>query len=129
MRLAAVLVTAAIAFGAGGGNAGTIARVAESRPSCLNHQWAGNTGVITVRTSPNRTIIWTVRDYTDNGGRWIAFVFVDGRMVDEKRQYDNPHGSVSPRDSHAGSVFSLDITHIDTAGKKSRNVPNGCVVP
>ncbi|MGQ0573397.1 MAG: hypothetical protein ACT4RN_04230 [Pseudonocardia sp.] len=102
---------------------------AESLPSCLDHQWAGNAGVINVRTSPSRTIAWNVQDYTDNSGFWQAIVYVDDKKVDEKRQNYNPHGSVSPRHSRSGSIFRLDITHTDTQGRTSHNVPNGCVVP
>jgi hypothetical protein len=55
-------------------------------------------------------------------------VYVDDRVVDKKLQNYNPHGSVSPLDSRSGSVFRLDITHVDTKGKSSRSVPNGCIV-
>jgi hypothetical protein len=103
--------------------------VAQALPSCLDHQWVGNTGVINVRTSPSRTIAWNVRDYADNGGLWVALVYVDKRQVDKKSQNYNPHGSVSPRDSRPGSVFRLDITHTDSQGRISRSVPNGRIVP
>ena len=102
---------------------------AHGLPSCLAHQWTGNTGVINVQTSPSRTIAWNVVDYTDNGGLWVALVFVDDRQVDKKTQNYNPHGSVSPLDSSPGSVFRLDITHTDTQGGTSHSVPNGCIVP
>lgn len=123
-RLAVVLVsTAATAL--------TVATpaVAETLPSCLDHQWAGNAGVINVRTSPSRTIAWNVQDYTDNGGLWVALVYVDKRLVDKKSQNYNPHGSVSPEDTRPGSVFRLDITHTDSQGRTSHSVPNGCIIP
>lgn len=101
----------------------------EALPSCLDHQWTGDTGVINVRTSPSRTIAWNVQDFTDNGGLWVAVVYVDNRQVDKKTQNYNPHGSVSARDSRSGSIFRLDITHTDTRGRVSHSVPNGCVVP
>lgn len=82
-----------------------------------------------MRTSLSRTIAWNVVDYVDNGGQWIALVFVDNRKVDEKVQNYNPHGSVSPRDSRSGSIFRLDITHVDTKGRRTHSVPNGCIVP
>jgi hypothetical protein len=103
--------------------------VAEAPPSCLDHQWVGDSGVINVRTSPSRTIAWNVQDHTDNGGLWVALVYVDKRLVDKKSQNYNPHGSVSPRDSRPGSVFRLDITHTDSQGRTSHSVPNGCIVP
>lgn len=108
-------------------SASTVA--SEALPSCLDHRWTGNTGVINVRTSPSRTIAWNVQDYTDNGGLWVALIYVDNRQVDKKSQNYNPHGSVSPRDSRPGSVFRLDITHTDTQGRVSHSVPNGCLVP
>jgi hypothetical protein len=103
--------------------------VAEAPPSCLDHQWVGDSGVINVRTSPSRTIAWNVQDHTDNSGLWVALVYVDKRLVDKKSQNYNPHGSVSPRDSRPGSVFRLDITHTDSQGRTSHSVPNGCIVP
>ena len=102
---------------------------AEALPSCLDHQWADDAGVINVRTSPSRTIAWNVQDYADNGGLWVAIVYVDDRQVDKKSQNYNPHGSVNPRDSRSRSVFRLDITHTDTQGRTSHSVPNGCIVP
>jgi hypothetical protein len=102
---------------------------AESLPSCLDHQWVGDAGVINVRTSPSRTVAWNVQDHTDNGGLWIALVYVDKTQVDKKSQNYNPHGSVSPRDTRSGSVFRLDITHTDSQGRTSRSVPNGCIIP
>lgn len=101
----------------------------EGLPSCLDHQWSGDAGVINVRTSPSRTIAWNVQDYTDNGGLWHALVLVDDKKVDEKTQHYNPHGSVNPRFTHQGSIFTLDITHTDTQGRVSHSVPDGCVVP
>lgn len=126
--IAAVMSVASVVVAAGPATAAPI-RAAEGLPSCLDHQWRGNAGVINVRTSPSRTIAWNVQDYSDNGGLWVALVFVDDRQVDKKSQNYNPHGSVSPRDSRSGSVFRLDITHTDTQGRTSRSVPNGCIVP
>jgi hypothetical protein len=103
--------------------------MAEVMPSCLDHQWVGDTGVINVRTSPNRTIAWNVQDHHDNAGLWVALVYVNKRLVDKKVQNYNPHGSVSQLDSRPGSVFQLDITHTDTQGRTSHSVPNGCIVP
>lgn len=40
-----------------------------------------------------------------------------------------PNGSVNPRFSRSGSIFTLDITHTDTQGRVSHSVPNGCLVP
>jgi hypothetical protein len=105
------------------------AAAAEALPSCLDHQWVGDAGVINVRTSPSGTIAWNVQDHTDNGGLWIALVYVDKRLVDKKSQNYNPHGSVNTRDTQPGSVFRLDITHTDSQGRISRSVPNGCIVP
>ena len=51
--------------------------VAEDLPSCVDHQWVGDTGVINVRTSPSRTIAWNVQDHSDNSGLWVALVYVD----------------------------------------------------
>src|SRR5207249_3790880 len=68
--------------------------VAEDLPSCVDHQWVGDAGVINVRTSPSRTIAWNVQDHTDNSGLWVALVYVDKRLVDKKSQNYNPHGSV-----------------------------------
>jgi hypothetical protein len=103
--------------------------VAEDLPSCVDHQWVGDAGVINVRTSPSRTIAWNVQDHMDNSGLWVALVYIDKRLVDKKSQNYNPHGSVSPRDSRPGAVFRLDITHTDSKGRTSQSVPNGCVIP
>lgn len=128
-RVAVGLAVIATTVFVGAAPASAATGASEALPSCLDHRWTGNTGVINVRTSPSRTIAWNVLDFTDNGGLWHALVFVDGRKVDEKTQNYNPHGSVNPRFSRSGSVFKLDITHTDTQGRVSHSVPNGCIVP
>jgi hypothetical protein len=126
---AVVAIVAATSLGGAAAASAETLNNAEALPSCLDHQWVGNSGVINVRTSPSRTIAWNVVDNVDNGGQWTALVYVDDRLVDKKVQNYNPHGSVSPLDSRSGSVFRLDITHVDTKGKSSHSVPNGCIVP
>jgi hypothetical protein len=92
---AVVAIVAATSLGGAAAASAETLNNAEALPSCLDHQWVGNSGVINVRTSPSRTIAWNVVDNVDNGGQWTALVYVDDRLVDKKVQNYNPHGSVA----------------------------------
>lgn len=122
-------VPAVVTGGMSTTTSGQVTRTASDLSSCASIDYAGDAGDIHVQTSPSGFVQWNVVDYTDNGGKWVADVYVDQRRVDHKDQDYNPHGSVNPVDAKSGSTFQLDITHVNTRGETSHSVPNGCIIP
>lgn len=92
--------------------------------------WAGNAGVIGAQFGPSGHVQWYVRDFADNGGRWLADVYVGKRRVDHKDQSYQPHGSISPIDLRSGFLLQFVIQHVNTRGEVSFSAPNAsCVIP
>lgn len=95
-----------------------------------NMRWPGNAGYVAADLQPSRFVVWTVRDYLDDYGIWVADVFVGRTRVDHKEQTYNPHGRVNPVDLKSGYILHFVIQHIDTKGNKSFSDPAaGCIIP
>lgn len=93
-------------------------------------RWIGSAGEVTAQLGPTGFVQWGARDYTDNGGLWLAYVSVGRRQVDRKEQAYQPHGSVNPKDFRSGQVLAFSIYHVDTHGNKSLSSPDAnCVIP
>jgi len=76
-------------------------------------------------------------DPLQNFGDWWAESFINGATTGEKKfppdQFYPPHGRVHPtlgqNPAKPGSIFSVDVRHVDPFGVEHLSVPNACIVP
>lgn len=101
-------------------------------PSCRTVVFPGTTGAIEVQTSPAGYVQWGAYMYSIvlDFGKWWSEEYVNGKLINSKPvQLYPPHGSQPPQNVPSGSVFSVQVEHVDLAGIHHFSLPNACIVP